>query len=218
MRYFLFGWAVLVVLVVSIAGFQGGMSRRTPIEVFPDMDRQPRLRPQEPNRFFADGLSSQLPVAGTIPRSAPFDNLRMENGSPVFPHDDSPVNTGMITGTTNWVEVTPFQITENSLIRGRQRYQIYCAPCHGAVGDGNGITRQWGMGVIANLHERRLVEMTDGEIFHVITHGRGLMGDYGPKMSIEDRWAVIGYVRALQLSRLGSMLDVPEDQRAVLQQ
>jgi hypothetical protein len=217
MRYFLFGWAVLVVLVVSIAGFQGSMSRRPPIEVFPDMDRQPKLRPQEPNRFFADGLSSQLPVEGTIPRSVPFDNLRIENGTPVFRHDDSPVNTGMITGTTNWVEVTPFQITENSLIRGQQRYQIYCAPCHGAVGDGNGITRQWGMGVVANLHEQRVLEMTDGEVFHVITYGRGLMGDYGPKMSIEDRWAVIAYMRALQLSRLGSMQDVPEDQRAVLQ-
>ena len=89
-------------------------------------------------------------------------------------------------------------------------------PCHGAQGDGNGITKKYGMAVVANLHDKRIVELTDGEIFNTITYGKGLMGPYGPNVTVEDRWAIIAYLRALQLSQLGTVDDVPEQMRSTL--
>jgi mono/diheme cytochrome c family protein len=101
--------------------------------------------------------------------------------------------------------------------RGHERFDIYCSPCHGKLGDGNGITKVIGaMPAVANLHDKRIVEMTDGEIFNTITHGKGLMGSYGPVVPAEDRWAIIAYTRALQLSWLGSPDDLSAEQRAAL--
>ncbi len=216
MRYFLH--FVLVVLVgvaagVGIAGFQGRMSRKPPIEVFPDMDRQLKLRPEQPNDFFPNGLSSQLPPAGTIARGEPLQTT----GGKVWPFEAAPVNTGRAAGTTNFIETNPLPMTGALLQRGRQRFDIYCTPCHGALGDGNGITKKLGvMPTVANLQDKRMVEMTDGEIFNTITHGKGTMGAYGPIMPVEDRWAVIAYLRALQLSQLGSVDDLPPDEQAAL--
>jgi mono/diheme cytochrome c family protein len=203
--------AALPAILFGIAGVQGRISRVPPIEVFPDMDRQAKLRPQEPNPFFANGVSSQLPPAGTVARSEPIQTA----AGAVYRFEDSPVNTGRITGTTNFVAVNPLRVDEALLLRGRERFDIYCAPCHGRTGDGNGITKKLGlMPAVANLHDQRVVAMADGEIFNTITHGKGLMGAAGPLMPVEDRWAVIGYVRALQLSWLGSAEDLPPDQQA----
>jgi mono/diheme cytochrome c family protein len=169
------------------------------------MDRQPKLRPQEPNKFFADGLASRLPVAGTVARGSAWQ--------------DNTVNTGKIPGTTNWVQTIPVPVTAALMARGRDRYQINCAPCHGAAGDGKGITTKFGMGVIADLHDaaaRKVPQQPDGEIFNTITHGKVLMLGYGSSLSVEDRWAVVAYVRALQRARLGSLDDVPDDRRAEL--
>jgi len=200
-----------VAVGVGIAGRQGRLSRQPPIEVFPDMDRQLRLRPQQPNGFFTNGLSSQLPPPGTIARSQPVQTV---NGA-VYPFEDAPVNTGRVTGTTNFVETNPLPVTGPLLQRGRERFDIYCAPCHGALGDGNGITKKTGvMPTVANLQDKRIVEMADGEIFNTITHGKGLMGAHGPLVPVADRWAVVAYLRALQLSQLGSMDDLPPDQQA----
>jgi mono/diheme cytochrome c family protein len=199
--------------VVGIAGFRGHLSRKPPIEIFPDMNRQLKLRPQQPNGFFANGISSQLPPAGTIARNAP---IRTVNG-PVYPYEDAPVNTGHLTGTTNFVETNPLPVTAKLLQRGQERFDIYCTPCHGALGDGNGITKKLGlMPAVANLQDKRIVEMTDGEIFNTITRGKNLMGAYGPIVPVEDRWAIIAYLRALQLSQLGSVDDLPPAQRAAL--
>jgi mono/diheme cytochrome c family protein len=108
-------------------------------------------------------------------------------------------------------------ITAEFLSRGQQRFTINCSPCHGALADGNGITKKVGaMAVVANLHDKRIVEMTDGELFHVITNGRNLMGAYAGSVTIEDRWAIISYLRALQLARLGTVDDLPEGLRASL--
>ena len=214
MRYFLY--FVLIILVgaaagVGIAGFQGRLSRKPPIEVFPDMDRQLKLRPAQPNKFFPNGVSSQLPPPGTIARGEPLQTV---NG-PVYPFEDAPVNTGCITGTTNFIETNPLPVTGKLLASGRERFDIYCAPCHGALGDGNGITKKLGvMPTVANLQDKRIVEMADGEIFNTITHGKSTMGAYGPIMPVADRWAVIAYLRALQLSELGSVADLPPAQQA----
>jgi mono/diheme cytochrome c family protein len=200
-------------ILFSIAGLQGRLSRQPPIEVFPDMDRQAKLRPQKPNDFFPNGVSSQLPPAGTVARSEPIQTA----AGAVYRYEDSPVNTGKISGTTNFVEINPMALNAELLARGRQRFDIYCAPCHGALGDGNGITKKIGvMPAVANLHDKRIVEMADGEIFNTISNGKGLMGAYGPIVPVEDRWAIIGYLRALQLSWLGSPDDLSADQRATL--
>jgi mono/diheme cytochrome c family protein len=204
-----------VAVGVGIAGRQGRLSRQPPIEVFPDMDRQLKLRPQQPNGFFTNGLSSQLPPPGTIARGEPLQTV----SGPVYAFEDAPVNTGRVTGTTNFVETNPLPVTGPLLQRGRERFNIYCAPCHGALGDGNGITKKLGvMPTVANLQDKRIVEMADGEIFNTITFGKGLMGAHGPLVLVADRWAVIAYLRALQLSQLGSVDDLPPDQRKMLNQ
>jgi mono/diheme cytochrome c family protein len=100
--------------------------------------------------------------------------------------------------------------------RGQQRYTINCSPCHGQLADGNGVTKKYGMAVVANLHDKRIVEMPDGELFHVITQGRNLMQGYAAQVDVQDRWAIVAYLRALQLARLGSVDDVPEAQRSAL--
>ncbi len=216
MRQFLYIILILLTATavgVGIAGFRGRLSRRPPIEIFPDMNRQFKLRPAQPNDFFPNGISSQLPPTNTIARSEP---LLTVNG-PVYPFEDAPANTGRITGTTNFVETNPLPVTGQLLRRGRERFDIYCAPCHGALGDGNGITKKLGvMPTVANLHEKRFVEMADGEIFNTITRGKNTMAAYGPIMPVADRWAVIAYLRALQLSQLGSADDLPPDQQAAL--
>jgi mono/diheme cytochrome c family protein len=219
MRYFLAIFVVSVVAVVGILGFRGsttsdwGHFRRPPLYIFPDMEWQLKLRPQKPNVFFANGLSSQLPVSGTIPRGTPIQTAT----GPVFPYEDAPVNTGRITGTTNFVELNPLSITAGLLRRGQQRFTINCSPCHGQLGDGTGITKKINaMGVVANLHDKRIVELADGELFFVVTNGRNQMGAYGANVTVEDRWAIIAYLRALQLSQLGTSDDLPQDLRANL--
>ena len=199
MRYFLLIFGLTIVAVMLIAGKRGDISRKPPIEVFPDMDRMPKLRPQAANGFFADGMSSQLPVPGTIARGSAYQDI--------------PANTGKITGTTNWVINIPVPVTEQLLARGQERFGIYCAVCHSAAGDGKGITGKYGMVAMANFHDPRIVKMPDGELFTVITYGRNLMGPYGGQIDIQDRWAIIAYVRALQRSRLAILDDVPADQR-----
>jgi len=213
MRYFLAVFAVTVAVFVGILGFRGSHFRSPPLYIFPDMEWQLKLRPQKPNGFFANGLSSQLPVAGTIPRSVPIQTAT----GPVYPYEDAPVNTGLITGTTNFVEINPLLVTATLLKRGQQRFTINCSPCHGQLADGNGITKKIGaMGVVASLHDKRMVEMTDGELFYVISNGRGQMGAYGPSVTVPDRWAVVAYLRALQLSHLGTIDDLPAELRANL--
>jgi mono/diheme cytochrome c family protein len=202
------------VAAIGIMGFQGKMSRQAPFELYPDLVHQAKLRPQEPNHFFANGVSSQLPPEGTIARGEPIQTV----GGDVYAFEDSPVNTGWVTGTTNFVDTNPLPVNEALLARGRDRFDIYCAPCHGRLGDGNGITKKLGlMPAVANLHDKRIVELADGEIFNTITHGKGTMGAYGPLIPTEDRWAVVAYLRALQLSWLGTQDDLdaaqPEAQK-----
>jgi mono/diheme cytochrome c family protein len=201
--YFFSFWALCVVTVVSIAGFRGSTSRKPPIEIFPDMDRQPKLRPQTVSRFagFQDGLSSRLPVVGTVARGMDPDQIDFLTGR----------NAG-----GSFVDAMPVSVSKEFVVRGRERYAIYCTPCHGAAGDGKGVTTRFGMAAVANLHDDRFIQMTDGEIFNTITHGKGLMGGYGDKMKPEDRWAVVAFVRALQISRLGRQEDIPAEVKAGL--
>jgi mono/diheme cytochrome c family protein len=213
MRYFLALFALCVAATVGILGFRGSHFRKPPFYIFPDMEWQLKLRPQKPNGFFTNGISSQLPVAGTIPRGT----IMQTAAGPVQSYEDAPVNTGRITGTTNFVEDNPLRVTATLLKRGQQRFTINCSPCHGQLADGNGITKKIGaMLVVTSLHDKRIVEMTDGELFYVISNGRNNMGAYGPNVTVEDRWAIIAYLRALQLSQLGTVDDLPQPLRAGL--
>ena len=218
MRYFITGFLAVICLVISLAGFQGSLTRSRPIEIFPDMDRQARVRPQAPNLFneiygTKDGIGSRLPVTGTISRGTPYAV--------------TPVNTGKKDGSDGWLELNPLEVNEKTLKRGRERYDIYCTPCHGKAGDGNGITSQYNL-VAADLHQMRLVQIEDGYIFDVLKNGYNLttnsvgiasyrMPAYDSKMSNEDLWHVVSYIRALQYSQLGKLDEVDEDDRAELQ-
>ena len=213
MKYFLTLFAAVLLLGLLVAGRRGDTSRQPPIEVFPDMDRQLKLRPQTPKGFIANGLSSQAYPEGAVAQSKPL----LVNGKEVYPFEDHPVINGRVTGTTNFVELNPMPVTSALLARGQERFNIYCAPCHGQQGDGNGIVKKVvPAAVIGNLHDKRMVEMPDGELFSVASHGKGLMQGYAAQIPVEDRWAVIAYVRALQLSRLGDVSDLPPELAAKL--
>ena len=212
MRYFLLIFAVCVLAVIGIAGKRGSHFRKTPLYIFPDMRQQLKLLPEKPNDFFSNGMASQLPPSGTVARNKPLlvgDRL-------VYPYEDSPVWTGQESGKTNFVETNPFPITPQLLERGQQRFNIYCSPCHGREGDGNGIVKKLGLATVQNLQDPKYVKYADGEIFYVITHGRNTMGAYGPNVPVEDRWAIIAYLRALQLSHLGAIEDLPQAERGKL--
>lgn len=202
MRYFIILLILAAVGLTYVAGFRydhsGNPSRKPPIELFPDMDRQPKLRPQTDSAFVGwdDGLSSRKTLEGTVARGSDYEINEL--------------TTGRVPGSTNFVEVLPVKITESLLQRGKHEFTIYCTPCHGQQGDGKGVTSKLGMAAVANLHDARIVGLADGDLFNTITAGKNLMGGYGSNIDIQDRWAVIAYLRALQRSRLATMDDVPE--------
>ncbi len=212
MRYFVLFFVVCCVAVIGIAGRRGSHSRKPPIYVFPDMKRQLKLRPQTPNEFFANGTSSQVAPAGTIGRGNPLE----VGGKLVYPFEDSPVWSGHAAGSTNFIENNPFPVTAQLLRRGQERFNIYCSPCHDRQGTGMGVVKKWGLTTIKSLHEPAVVKQSDGELFFVITNGRNTMQPYGPNIPVDDRWAIVAYVRALQLSHLASIDDVRPELRGNL--
>jgi len=211
MRYVLTGIAMMVFLVVSLAGFRGDISRKPPLEVFPDMDRQPKLRPMEPNSFFKNGMSSQPLVKGTIARSEAID---LGAGGKVYPFEKDHVVVSGFESGTNTVAAIPIPVTSQLMARGRTKYNISCLPCHGGQGDGNGVVKHFGFGAIKDLHDPNVVKLNDGQLYRVVTvgnlEGKGEMKGYANTLDVTDRWAVVAYVRALQLSRLGKEGEVPE--------
>ena len=207
MRYVLIGIAMMVFLVVSLAGFRGDISRKAQIELIADMDRQPKLRPLEPNSFFANGMSSQPLVKGTVRQS---EAIPLADGSDVYPFEtEHPAVSGLQTGTTNAVVNIPLEVSMGLMERGREKYTISCVPCHGGQGDGNGVVKYFGISAVKSLHDPDVVKQSDGDIYRTITLGKGVMKGYANTLSIEDRWAIVAYARALQLSRLGTEDEVP---------
>lgn len=211
MRYVYYVTAFLVVMTISIAGFRGRRSTRPPVEVFPDMDRQAKYMPQAESKFFADGRADRPLPAGVVPRG------RTVATDPEFLRADDFLYRGK-TPTGEFTRGFPLSLVVNErfMQHGKERYAIYCAPCHGALGDGQGITRGYGMVTIASYHDDRIRKMAEGEIFNTITNGKNTMASYGDKLSPADRWAVIAYVRALERARLGTVGDVPADHKVDL--
>lgn len=208
MRHVYLVTAFAVVLAVSVLGFRGTKFTHPPMDVFPEwafpgMKRQPKPKPQGESNFFADGRADRPLPAGVVSR----DPLR---------NDDALYAGKAADGA--WLRGFPVAVNARLMARGQERYTIYCAPCHGTVGDGNGITKQYGMGATPTYHDDRLRAMAEGEIFNTITHGspNKNMQSYADKLLPEDRWAVILYVRALQRAQTGTAADVPADHKTEL--
>lgn len=214
MRYVYLTIFLIVVLGVSIMGFRGSISTRSPLEVFPDMDHQAKYKPQAESAFFADGRADRPRIPGTVAYArtsgGEADASFLRADPVVFEGKDA--SGGWVKGFPTAVTIDPAQLLE----RGQDRYVIYCAPCHGGLGDGNGITKQYGMGATPTFHDQRLRELAEGEIFNVITHGKGNMLSYADKLPAEDRWAVIAYMRALQRAAHATPADVPPGHKSKL--
>jgi len=167
-----------------------------------DMHVQPRYNPYDPTDFFGDGQSARLPVTGTVPRG----DLTLG--------PDELLYTGKLNGQPS--EAFPFPVTKEFVERGRERYDVFCSPCHGYTGDGDGMIVQRGFRHPPSLHDDRLKTAAAGHYFDVITNGFGVMYPYGYRVPPRDRWAIIAYVRALQLSRGVPVADLPESESAKL--
>lgn len=187
-------FVLALAIIIGIAGIRGMKFSSPPLEIFSDMVRQNKSHPQM--LMSLPNGRKLAPVSGTIP----FNKVE----------EKDPFSGGLITGTTNYVELIPETVDKKLILRGKERYGVFCSHCHGLSGDGNTVARRTGtMPIVANLHEKRIAKMTDGEIFNVVTYGRNLMSSHSAIIPPSDRWAIIAYVRALQISRLGTIDDVP---------
>ena len=213
MRYVYLIIFFVVVLSVSILGFRGSLSTRSPLEVFPDMDHQAKYKPQAESKFFADGRADRTTPVGAVPygRSVDVPDANFLKADSVL-YTGKDAKGAWVTGFPSAVTIDPAKLLE----RGQDRFTIYCAPCHGALGDGNGITKQYGMGATPSFHDDTKRALTNGEIFNTITHGKANMLSYADKLSAQDRWAVIAYVRALQRAAHATTADVPAGHKSEL--
>lgn len=162
-----------------------------------DMRDQPRYEAMEPSEVFADGTSARPPVPGTVSRDGWMDNPSL--------------HTGLIDG--RFVERVPLEVTPALLARGRERFDIFCSPCHGYDGEGHGMVVERGYTAPPSFHIGRMRAAPDGYIFNVITDGLGRMPPYGAQVPVADRWSIIAYVRALQLSRHAGIATLGESER-----
>ena len=184
---FLFG-AVVLVLASGVACRQ-------------DMHDQPKYIPLRPSDFFSDGRSERPFIEGTVARGhLNDDSVYFEGKGP----------------DGKAVEQFPFPVTKDVLLRGQSRFNIYCTPCHDRLGEGNGMVVRRGYRHPPSYHIDRLRQASDGYIFDVITNGFGAMPDYAAQIPVRDRWTIVAYVRALQLSHNATINDVPADVRGQL--
>jgi len=237
MRYVFLAYIFAAVLIVSIFGFRGHKFTEPPVEVFNDMDRQARVNFQAESDFFADGLGSRKPVAGTVPVGYHVPHAVVAETKPAefgfsFPGDTTYYNSGRIgdyygSGMPDEVREEDGSISEDFIKRGQQRFNISCAVCHGASGNGKGIVAYYGNGgITAEGKEHKYAYGTlsniadflspafadpnnssyrsDGDVFNTITNGYGLMKPYGSNITVRDRWAIIAYIRTLQASDAAS--------------
>jgi len=161
---------------------------------------QPRYKTYAESDFFADGASARPIVPGTVPRG--------------FLREDDHFYRGTLNG--QWVTDLPMDVTFELVERGQQRYDIFCSVCHDPTGYGNGMVVSRGFKQPESFHSDRLRAAAEGYYYQVITDGFGMMPSYAYQIKPEDRWAIIAYIRALQLSQYTPLADVPEDLRAQL--
>jgi len=196
-----------VLAVGALAGCRGQTSEDSPVLLERNMYDQERFNPESYSDFFSDHRTMRSPVAGTIARD------RYE--------DDPEIATGLLADQSGYVMTIPQQVVqragglEKMLARGQERFGIYCAPCHGATGDGKGMVvckrakptdpcESRGFAPLPAYSDPRLRGMPDGQVFATITHGVRTMPAYGPQIPAGDRWAIVGYVRALEMSQMAA--------------
>lgn len=184
-----------------------------------DMQDQPKLKAYRQNPFYRDGVSSRPPVEGTVPRGylradreyyfGKKANMGQQSG-PALTRPGPQAPAAPVSSTSpaalypDDVETFPFPITKEDLNRGQERYQIFCSVCHGATGNGDGMVARRGFNkpAPASYHQDRLRQAPVGHFFDVMTNGWGAMPSYASQIPVEDRWKIIAYIRALQLSQM----------------
>lgn len=183
-----------IVLPVVLLSCRGQTSEKPPVHLNMNMDDQERFEPQEKNEFFEDKRAMRQPVEGTISRGNLKDNSAYYQG---------------INEDSSFVDEIPVDVTKAFLYRGQDRYNVYCQPCHGGTGDGEGIimVNNYGFPPSPTFHQDRLREESDGYLYSVIANGIRTMPAYGHQVPVEDRWAIVAFIRALQRSQY-----VPEDE------
>ena len=211
MKYFFLSLFFIAVIVVSAFGFRGSKSERPPLEIFPDMDHQAKVKYQMKSEFFADGVGGRLPVARTVPMGFAVPGKAVADGAPPprlgWSNGLDYYNTGKV--GDYYGDGIPLEIEVDTafLERGKNRYDIHCAICHGSTGNGKGVTSKYGILTAFNFHQKGFEDPAnvtahrpDGAIFDAITNGKGLMGPYSGHIAVRDRWAIVAYIRALQLA------------------
>lgn len=190
----------LLMAVATMSLLQAACSnfttREPPVWVWSDMKKQDKYKAQAESQFFADGRASRRLVEGAVAQEL----YRAE----------TPKATGVEDNGT-YVARNPLPLTKDVLLRGQQRYNIYCAPCHDRTGSGKGPIPAKTVWIPGNLHDPRIVGMVDGELYHVVSMGRRSMPGYRFQVTEQDRWAIVAYVRALQRASLATMADVPAE-------
>jgi mono/diheme cytochrome c family protein len=166
-----------------------------------DMHDQPKYKAQAKSDFFVDHRAGRPLVDGTVARG--------------FLRADALLNTGKVDGTP--VETFPFEVTPEVMTRGQERYNIFCSPCHSRTGEGDGLVVRRGYRRPQSFHDERLRAVAAGHVFDVITNGFGASPDYAAQIPVEDRWAIVAYVRALQRSHQNTLANVPAAERARLE-
>ncbi len=182
---------------------RGCTSSRPPIHIIPNMDSQPKYDAQEGSDFFYDGGAMRLPVEGTVARGEFYED------------EDRPLHTGR-DAQGNFI-ANPIPVSEEVLARGAERYDIFCRPCHGESGDGQGVLFDQGVPVTSYFDER-LMGLPDGEFFEVITLGKGLMTPYAYAVPVHDRWSIVAHIRRLQEDYRQRALEKQQLQQQLQQQ
>lgn len=179
----------LALAALTLTGcMRGCTSPRSPIHLNPNMDYQPRVNSQSESDFFYDGQSMREPIAGTVARG----ELRTEPAHYYSGRDEADA----------FIASSPVAESDEMMARGLRQYTIYCQPCHEKRGTGKGIMFEYGKVPMPSFYDERLMAMPDGELFDVITNGKGLMQGYGYPLSTSDRWAVLAHVRKMQRERV----------------
>jgi len=216
MKYFFLSYLFVGAIILSAFGFRGSKSELPPIEVFQDMDHQAKIKYQASSEFFADGRCARMPVKGTAPMGFEIPaKAAVEGAKPAryaFTNGVGYYDTGKMgdfygDGLPTEVTSDPTVFNEAFIKRGEQRYNIHCAVCHGTSGNGKGVTSKYGILAAFNFQQPGALDpanpaafRADGAIFDVITNGKGPMGGYGGNITLRDRWAIVAYIRSLQLA------------------
>jgi mono/diheme cytochrome c family protein len=206
MKYFFLTLIALAVLVVGVFGFRGDKFSQAPIQVFPDMDDQDKIKAQTADSFFADGMGSRRPVLGTVPKNADSGIMPLEFGAGrAGYYFDGKLEGSFGNGMPEELGLKTESDSIGLLARGNDMFNVHCAICHGKSGDGKGVVAAYfakadPIITVPTLLTALPATHPDGLVYDIITNGKGGMGAYKHNIPVRDRWAIVAYLRALQAS------------------